>query len=169
MSKKGWIDHELALGWLERYDQETHEKANGNWRLVYFDGHTTHVTLEIIQYACHNKILIVCLPPHSSHVLQPLNLAIYGPFKLALRDEAYTYEMEMGQPVDKDAALLVIGRAYKKAFSKGNILSAFRRAGIWPLDGSAIDLHYHTVGVYVDCCRRPNPYADSVEASGASV
>jgi hypothetical protein len=80
------------------------------------------------------------LPPHSSHVLQPLDLAIYGPFKLALRDEAYAYELETGQPVDKDAALLVIGRAYEKAFTPSNILEAFRRAGIWPLDGNAIDM-----------------------------
>ena len=138
MSEKGWSDSELAFGRLERYDCETSEKANGNWRLVYYDGHGTHITLEIIRYACANKILIVCLPLHSSHVLQPLDLSIYGPLKLALHDEAYTYEMETGQPVDKDAALLIIGRAYNKAFTRNNILSAFRRAGIWPFE--AIDI-----------------------------
>jgi hypothetical protein len=125
MFKKGWSDCELALSWLEHYDHETHEKANGNWRMVYYDGHSTHVTLEIIRYAHHNRILIICLPPHSSHVLQPLNLVIYGPFKLALHDKAYAYELETGQPVDKDTALLVIGQACKKAFMTSNILVAF--------------------------------------------
>lgn len=72
------------------------------------------------------------------HALQVLDLAIYGPLKLALRDEALAYETNTGRPVDKDAALLVIGRAYKKAFTKSNILSAFRKAGIWPLDNNAI-------------------------------
>lgn len=108
--------------------------------MVYYDGHGAHITLEIIQYARANKILIICLPPHLSHVLQPLNLTIFGPFKLALHDEAYAYEIETGWPVDKDAALLVIGRAYVKAFTENNILSAFQWAGIWPLDRDAIDL-----------------------------
>jgi hypothetical protein len=97
-------------------------------------------------HACHsfsvlcNKILIIGLPLYSLHVLQPLDLVIFGPFKVALCNEAYAYEIETGQSVDKDAALLVIGRAFMKAFTRNNILAAFQWARIWPLDGDAIDL-----------------------------
>ena len=140
MSEWGWSDSELAFGWLERYNDETKEKANGLWWLVYYDGHETHITLKFIDYALTNKILLVCLPPHTSHALQPFDIGVCSPFKQVLSDEAYAYEMATGQPVDKDAALLVIGKVYAKAVTKTNIQSAFRCTGIWPFSHDAIKI-----------------------------
>lgn len=139
MSEKGWSDNELGLEWLKIYDCETQAKANGHWRAVILDGHDTHVTLEVIQHAHTNKIVIACLPPHTTHVLQPLDLGLNGPLKIALREEAYTYEFETGRAIDKMLALLVISRTFNCMFTKNNIQSAFRRSGIWPLNRAAID------------------------------
>lgn len=125
MSDKGWSDNELGLEWLKIYDHETQAKANGCWRAIILDGHDTHVMLEVIQYPRVNKIVIVCLPPHTTHVLQPLDLGLNGLLKNALCQEAYTCEFESGRAVDKTSALLVIGHAFKCAFTENIIRSAF--------------------------------------------
>jgi hypothetical protein len=112
MSQKGWTDHELGLEWIKFYDEETCDVANGHWRAVYLDGHSTHLTLELIQYARAHKIVVICLPPKSTHVFQPLDVGIFGPYKNVLHDESSQYEKETGQDVDKDAVLLIAGRAF---------------------------------------------------------
>ena len=73
-------------------------------------------------------------------MFQPLDVGIFGPFKHALDNESFQYEKETGQDVDKDAVLLVIGRAFHQAFTMVKILSAFRKTGISPFDRTAIKL-----------------------------
>ncbi len=47
-SNKG-TDRKIAMGWLQRNfgpGRKTVVKENGNLRLLYFDGHSSHVTEE---------------------------------------------------------------------------------------------------------------------------
>jgi len=112
MSQKGWTDHELGLEWIKFYHKETSDIANGHWRAIYLDGHGTHLTLELIQYAQAHKIIVICLPPKSTHVFQPLDVGIFGLYKKALCDKSSEYERATGQDVNKDAVLLVACRAF---------------------------------------------------------
>ena len=52
--------------------------------LLILDGHTTHTkSLATIDYARENGIVILSLPPHTSHKLQPLNRSFFKPLKAA--------------------------------------------------------------------------------------
>ena len=46
MSEWGWSNSELGVEWIKHYHEET--QAGSTWRLVSFDGHETHITLELI-------------------------------------------------------------------------------------------------------------------------
>lgn len=50
--------------------------------LVLYYGHTTHVVLGVIEAAINANITIFKLPPRSSHLLQPLDLAVFHSAKL---------------------------------------------------------------------------------------
>ena len=51
-SDKGWTDGNVGRNWLEHiFDQETKEKAGGKTRVLLLDGHSSHYTLEFIDYA----------------------------------------------------------------------------------------------------------------------
>ncbi|XP_053395989.1 lactose-binding lectin l-2-like [Mercenaria mercenaria] len=45
------------------------------------DGHASHKSSEAIKWARERGIILFVLPAHSSHILQPLDVAIFGPFK----------------------------------------------------------------------------------------
>ena len=45
--------------------------------LLIQDGHSTHVSIELVELARENGVYLLCLPSHSSHVLQPLDVGIY--------------------------------------------------------------------------------------------
>ena len=53
------------------------------YRLLIIDGHDSHVTLEFIEYCDAANIKPYCLPPHSTHLLQPLDVGLFSPLQKA--------------------------------------------------------------------------------------
>nr|CAD7205025.1 unnamed protein product [Timema douglasi] len=49
--------------------------------ILFYDGHSTHVGLQLIEIARKENIAIVKLPPHSSYLLQPLDLCVFKSLK----------------------------------------------------------------------------------------
>ena len=60
-------------------------------RLFKFDGHNFHISYKVAKMAFDNKIHILCLPPHTSHVLQPLDVACLRPTKAIWSDIVLTF------------------------------------------------------------------------------
>ena len=85
--------------------------------LLLLDNHTCHTTLQTIIFSRDNAIVLLSFPPHCSHHLQPLDIAIFGP------------KLENYFDIPKMASL-----AYRKAFTESNIKSAFEKPGVWPLN-----------------------------------
>ncbi|KAI6877959.1 hypothetical protein KC360_g8943 [Hortaea werneckii] len=51
------------------------------------DGHSSHVTANVIAFCMENAIDLLILPPHTSHILQPLDVGVFAPLKRALASE----------------------------------------------------------------------------------
>jgi hypothetical protein len=50
---------------------------------LIFDGHGSHSTSEFRDFCLQNCILTLCMPAHTSHILQPLDVSCFGPLKKA--------------------------------------------------------------------------------------
>ena len=50
-------------------------------KVLIFDGHRSHVTLQIVELARNNDIHFILLPPHSTHILQPVDVSVFKPVK----------------------------------------------------------------------------------------
>ena len=64
--KKGYTNGEIGAAWLADWDKLTKKKANGRYRLMIVDGHSSHYTMSFLDYACKNRIIVLC-----SHLTQP--------------------------------------------------------------------------------------------------
>ena len=49
--------------------------------ILFVDGHKSHVTLEVIDLAREKNVILFCLPPHTTHALQPLDVAVFKSLK----------------------------------------------------------------------------------------
>ena len=78
-SENGWSCDEIGQHWLELFNRITKEKAKRDRRLLIVDGHSSHVNMRFICYADANRIILVILPPHSTHRLQPLDVGLFSP------------------------------------------------------------------------------------------
>jgi len=73
----GYSNDELAFDWLKHFDAYSSRCQLGAYRLLIFDGHGSHLTKEFIEYCDNRKIIPFTLPPHTSHLLQPLDVVVF--------------------------------------------------------------------------------------------
>ncbi len=73
-SNNGWSNDEIGLEWLKHFNK--HTRPVGAYRLLILDEHGSHATFAFTNYARENKIVLVYLPPYTTHRLQPLDVAI---------------------------------------------------------------------------------------------
>jgi len=138
-SRKGWTNDDIGLEWLCRcFEPETREKAAGSPRVLILDGHNSHVNGEFIAQAYLNNILLLRLPPHTSHLLQPLDVGLFGPLK-KYASAAMEPLIQAGvSRVKKEEWLSAYLKGREKAFRDSNIFGGWRGAGLNPLQPSKI-------------------------------
>ena len=79
VSPNGWTDAILSCAWLQiNFEPHTRPSESDHWRLLIFDGLDSHITWQFIQFALAHRIICVCLPPHSTHLLQPLDVGVFS-------------------------------------------------------------------------------------------
>ncbi|EDN06147.1 conserved hypothetical protein [Histoplasma mississippiense (nom. inval.)] len=127
--QEGWFDglpEGLEIGWLEPHI------------LLILDEHGSHLTPEFDQICSENKIIPLCMPPHSSHLLQPLDVGVFAPLKRAY-GTLVEQRMRLGFNTIKKADFLdAYPAARREAFKASNIQSGFRATGIVPLDPQCV-------------------------------
>jgi hypothetical protein len=70
------------MTWLQSiFDKYTKDRTVGKYRLLILDGHKSHFTAEFEQYCLKNSIIPLCMPPHSSHLCQPLDVGCFSSLK----------------------------------------------------------------------------------------
>jgi pyruvate/2-oxoglutarate dehydrogenase complex dihydrolipoamide acyltransferase (E2) component len=134
-SPKGWTDNHLGLLWLrEHFEVETAKRQLGEYRLLLLDGHESHCTLEFIEFCSEKKIILLVLPPHTTHLLQPLDVAIFQPLAKYYSNEVVDHSHEKHYWLDKEDFIEYYQNARKKALRESNILSAWRTTGLLPFN-----------------------------------
>jgi hypothetical protein len=134
-SSNGWSSHAHGQDWLEKvFSRHTAKKAGRGRRLLLVDGHSSHVNLKFLDWADRNRIIIVVLPPHSTHRLQPLDVGLFSPLAKAYSQELDTIiHQSFGMTsMTKRLFWCAFRRAWLKSFTPANIISAFEKPGIWP-------------------------------------
>ena len=104
------------------------------------DGHSSHISIELIEMARENGVCLLCLLPHTSHILQPLDVGAFKSFKSRF-NKACSKNMKQnpGRVITADILASMVGQAFPNAFTPVNILSGFKKTGIYPFNPSAVD------------------------------
>jgi hypothetical protein len=133
-SEKGWTSKEIAMLWLQHhFEPRTRDPEDSQApRLLIVDGHESHCSIEFIEYCCDHSIFLLILPPHTTHILQPLDKGIFGPLSQAYTQILDRHNRWDGRWIDKASFIEYYNEARKIAFTSANIISAFAATGIVP-------------------------------------
>jgi hypothetical protein len=156
VSKNGWTTNELGLEWLKHFIQHTTARTVGSHRLLIIDGHESHKSLAFQDLCEENKVVTLCMPPHTSHILQPLDVGCFAPLKRAYKTEINVLANSDITHIDKKAFLDTFNQVFDKAFSKDNIQSSFRATGLLP-DNPEVVLSRLEVKPYTPSPPPPGP------------
>lgn len=108
--------------------------------LFFLDGHRSHLTLHLSDFCCANGIEIVALNPNSTHILQPMDLAIFRPLKAYWKKAVNKWKLEhLGQNLKKEHFAPVLKSALE-SISEECIKNGFRGGGLYPFGPSYVDL-----------------------------
>ena len=80
-SPTGYSNDELSMAWIQHFETHTRKGTVGSKRLLLMDGYGSHYTQEFIQHYDNNSIIPFGFPPHSTHLLQPLDVVVFQPLK----------------------------------------------------------------------------------------
>jgi len=138
VSNNGWTTNELGLAWLQHFIQHTEARTVGSHRLLIIDGHESHQSLAFQDLCGENRIIALCMPPHSSHILQPLDVGCFASLKQAYKKELRGLADSHIHHNGKKAFLASFGPVFDKAFSKDNILSSSRATGLVPYNPEVV-------------------------------
>jgi hypothetical protein len=94
------------------------------------------------------------MPPHSSHLLQPLDVGCFGPLKTAYGREIEHLIKCSITHVSKTEFFPAFRNAHQAAMTKSNIQGGFKGAGLAPLDAS------HVISKLDIRLRTPTPAID---------
>ena len=136
VSPNGWTNNDLALDWLKHFN--THAKSAGVYRLLIIDGHESHISLAFQDYCKENKIIALCMPSHSSHLLQPLDVACFAPLKRSYGDGISALARNHIHHINKETFLPAFKAAYEHTFTEENARAGFRGAGLVPFNPDAV-------------------------------
>jgi len=89
-------------------------------------------SLEAITKARDNGIIMLSLPPHTSSKMQPLDIAVFKPFKTYYAQQIDKWMVNhVGMRVTEYDIAQLMKPAYLKATVPSNIISGFEAAGIF--------------------------------------
>ena len=102
-------------------------------RLLILDGHGSHETTDFMYLYYQHNVYLLFLPPHTSHVLQPLDLSVFSSLKTHYRTAvSYLALLTDSSPIGKQNFLACYHKARKEALSAKIIKAGWKATGLWP-------------------------------------
>ncbi|XP_063216845.1 uncharacterized protein LOC134527825 [Bacillus rossius redtenbacheri] len=142
-SPPGSIGLAIQNGWMTRdgflqvmkHIQEVTAASKENPILVLLDNHDSHTSLDLVVFCRENGIVLLTFPPHCTHRIQPLDIAVFGPFKSRCKT---AFNSWMASNPGKPITIYNIGylseKPFIESFSQNNICAGFEKSGIFPLN-----------------------------------
>jgi hypothetical protein len=98
---------------------------------MLLDRHVSHISSEVIRLCIENKVILLCLLPYTTHLLQPLDIGLFAPLASYYKSEIQdTCKFGYNFSVDKIVFLEAYLKARDKAFTVSNIEKSWKKSGL---------------------------------------
>lgn len=138
-AKNGWFDLACFEDWFQSIFLPAVRHLDGK-KVIIEDNLSSHISVNVLRLCDHHNVKFVCLPPNSTHLTQPLNVAFFSPMKKAWRKILTKWkESKSGSkfttiPKDTFSTLLRELMESLKDNQKHNLKAGFEKCGIFPLN-----------------------------------
>ena len=141
ISENGWMTLELFYEYMTNvfYPWLLQEEIEFPV-VVYLDNHSSHLTMPLVKFCREKKIEIIGLYPNSTHIMQPLDIAFFHPFKEIWKKIVTKWKNENNmKELKKEVVGIVIKKALESMAEEDIIKNGFRASGLVPFNPSAVN------------------------------
>ncbi len=131
----------VFLDWF-KYCFLPHAKGLPGPKVLIGDNLSSHFSVEVLKLCSENDIHFDCLPPNSTHLMQPLDVSFFALLKRVWRHIIGSWKQR--NPREKTVQKEVFPEMLKECLAQlapnieQNLKSGFKACGIFPLDPTAV-------------------------------
>lgn len=138
-SANGWMERTLFDSWFKKHFIRYAPASRP--LLLLLDGHSSHYNPDTLKFAAENEVIIFALPPNTTHLTQPLDKGVFGPFKSHWRQVCHDFQnSHPSNVVNQYNFCSLLSKAWLESMTVTNIIAGFHTTGIVPLNREAIRL-----------------------------
>lgn len=142
VSNSGWMTTETFYEYISNIFYPWLLKENAEFPIiVYMDNHSSHLNLPLATFCREKKIELIMLPPNSTHIMQPLDISFFHPFKEMWKKcvPKWKNEQNLSQFKKEDFPLVLKFTLENMTNAEKVIVSGFRGSGLYPFNPKAVD------------------------------
>lgn len=107
--------------------------------LLLVDGHKSHISMELYDFCIENKIILYCLLPNSTHILQPCDVSIFRALKAGWKKAVTEFKHDQNKQITKTNFAQIFQKPFEKSINSKIIKNGFRICGLYPFNPDAVD------------------------------
>lgn len=140
-SKSGWFDMRTFERWFTEIFIPHAQKIEGQ-KLLIGDNLASHFSPRVVELANEKQIYFTSLPPNSTHLSQPLDVAVFRPMKSVWRRilDNWRKESRRKGSIPKEHIPPLFKQLWEELQPgiKSNLKSGFRTTGLLPFNPQAL-------------------------------
>ena len=130
----GYQDEETWIEWLRNFILWKRKRVKTEKPVVLLlDGHFSHLSIESLFLATKNQIVVLCLPSHTTSILQPNDCSANKQFKANLNKELEE-QVALDLLVENCNITLFMLYGLKNENMSHTISISWKQTGLFPLD-----------------------------------
>lgn len=137
----GWMQSETFYHFIQNVFLRWLQENKIEFPVILFvDGHVSHLSLPLMKLCQENKIELIALYPNATHIIQPLDVALFHPLKDAYRNTLRKWKLE-NNIVDfkKNMFAPVLELTLINTDFSSTIQNGFKACGLYPFDPNAVN------------------------------
>lgn len=110
--------------------------------VLFLDGHKSHLSYHLCKFCKEKGIILVALCPNATHIIQPLHVAVFKPFKQNWSQAVHQWKTtpeNFGKTLTKFNFSPLLQQAMNESLKRETIRNGFRKCGIVPWNANAVD------------------------------
>lgn len=113
--------------------------------ILFVDGHKSHLSYQCSQFCNEKGIVLIPLFPNATHLLQPLDVAVFKPLKVAWRKRVHRWRIEKiqseeGHALKKKDFAKLLKEVMDESLTPSILVNGFRKCGLVPWNPEAVTI-----------------------------
>lgn len=137
----GWMTGEAFYEYVANVFHPWLVKSKVKLPVLFFvDGHVSHLSLNVTEFCKSNGIILVALLPNATHIIQPMDVCLFGPLKKAWLKTVHEWKINNNySKLSREDFAPLLKTCLSLAAKPETFKNGFRSCGLYPFTVSAID------------------------------